>query len=67
MNRKSGEFSRIHIKYKEIDVSLTSMELIQLIDVSAKNFDMTFLEFWCVEGNNLNSNSNMKKYIQIII
>jgi hypothetical protein len=55
MHRKSRKFSRIHIKHKAIEVSLTSMELIYLIGVSAINFSMTFVELFGFGGNNLNS------------
>jgi hypothetical protein len=65
MHRKSGGFSRVHLKHKVIEVSLVSMELMCVIHTSAIDFDMTFVDL-LFERNSLNSNSNMKNIIQII-
>jgi hypothetical protein len=50
MHRKSGEFSRVHLKHKVIEVSLVSMELMYVIGTSAINFDMTFVDLLCFRG-----------------
>jgi hypothetical protein len=50
MHRKSGEFLRVRLKHKDVEVSLVSSELIKVIDTSAINFDMIFDELLCFRG-----------------
>jgi hypothetical protein len=51
MHRKSGKFSRFLIKpIKVNDVSLVSMGIELVIDMSAINFDMTFVDFLKLRG-----------------
>jgi hypothetical protein len=50
MHRKSGGFSRVHLKHKVIEVSLVSMELRYVIDTSAISFDMTFVNLLRFRG-----------------
>jgi hypothetical protein len=40
---------------KVIEVSLVSMEIELVIDLSVTDFDMTFVDFLKLRGNNLNS------------
>jgi hypothetical protein len=56
MHQKIRRIFALLIKtVKVIEVSLVSIEIELVIDMSAINFDMTFVDFLKSRGNNLNS------------
>jgi hypothetical protein len=56
MHQKIRRIFALLIKnVKVIEVSLVSMGIELVIDMSAINFDMTFVDFLKLRGNNLNS------------